>query len=444
MTAKSAWLIGGTGLAALALWPVLMLGHVGRSTAALAGPPTPAPVIADYVDRNRVVNFYERAVGRDRADQIMPRMLASQYLQRFREMGDVGDLLRAQNMAQLSLRKQPRYNVAAESELSSVALTFHDMRTALRYARDAADLQAGKPGSDAPVASLDMELGWYAQAGNILHRRAPPQFDDAGWDAVAAHYAELTGNLAGARTLMARGMAQEDSVVDNPAENRAWYHWRAGQLAFKAGDLDAAESDYRAALALYPKYARAFDSLAQLYEAELRWRDALAAATAGADLIPLPVTLGYKADAQRALGDADGAAQTSDLIVTEERLGNVRGINDRLIANYYADHRMRPDDAIAIARRDLAKRDDIYSEDTLGWALAAAGRWPEARVHAERAVRYGTQDSLLQYHAGIIELHSGARAAALGRLDMALRLNPKFHPVYADDARRLLQTADSR
>jgi Tfp pilus assembly protein PilF len=64
-----------------------------------------------------------------------------------------------------------------------------------------------------------------------------------------------------------------------------------------------------------------------------------------------------------------------------------------------------------------------------------SGRWEEARDHSKRALRFDTENSLLQYHAGIIALHFGDRGEAKVRLERALALNPSFHPYYADDAR---------
>ncbi|MBC5824519.1 MAG: tetratricopeptide repeat protein [Candidatus Eremiobacteraeota bacterium] len=437
MNSKTVWLIAASALVALAVWPAFFLKrHADADAIAF---PTPAPVIADYLSRGRLVAFYEKAVRRNPNDQIMARMLAGQYLQRYRETGDVGDLSRADRAARRSLAVQPRYNIGAESELSTIFLTFHENRQALAYAADVSAMEPWNASSKAAVASLDMELGDYAAARRILSAPAP-RYGNPGWDSALARYDELTGRLAAARRLIDGAMAQTDSVIDNPAEGRAWYHWRAGQLAFKAGDLDAAEQRYREALAIFPSYARADDGLAQLYWGQRRWSEALDAATRGADLIPLPTTLGYKADAQRALGEARGADETQDLIGAIQRLGNAKGINDRLIANYYSEHGTRLGDAVAIARRDMAKRDDIYSEDTLAWALAMSGRWTEASPHAERAVRYGTQDSLLQYHAGMIALRRGQRQKAAARLSMALSLNRYFHPFYAAEAEQALGT----
>jgi tetratricopeptide (TPR) repeat protein len=421
-------------LAALAGWPSFVAQRSTSTDAVAAVQFTPAPVTPDYLQRDRYVDFYERAVRRSPGDQIVSRMLASQYLMRYRERGDVGDLRRARVAARRSLTIQPRANFGAESALASVALALHQFRDAQRYDTDLVRMQPWNSGAVATLASTDMELGEYAAAASLLGRRPSP-YPDATWESTLARYDELTGHLQAARAHIAHGMTLVDSVFDNPAEARAWYHFRAGELAFEAGDAPAAEGDLRSALTIFPNGAKAYNALARLYCAEHRWRDALDAAEHGAELIPLPETLGYKADAQRALGDREGARETDDLIRAVERIGNANGINDRAIAIYESEHGERLDDAVRIARRDLAARDDVFAEDTLAWALAMDGRWSEARPHAVRAVAFGIEDSRVQYHAGMIALHTFHAAEARDRLERALAVNPHFHPVYADAAR---------
>jgi tetratricopeptide (TPR) repeat protein len=364
-------------------------------------------------------------------------MLAGQYLQRYREAPDVGDLLRAVAVARQAMKYQPRYNVSAEATLASAYVALHKFRLAKRFADDVVALTPWDSDAIAAAASLDMELGNYSRARHLLSK-TPGSRAGATWSTVAAHYAELTGSVSAARALIARAMVEADANSSLPAEGRAWYHWRAGELAFAAGDLGGAESDYREALAIFPNYWHATNGLAKVYWAQSRWHEALDFATKSADVFPLPETLGYQADAQRELGDRAGATATQDLIGAIERIGNAQGINDRLIAVYYSDHSINLNRAVAIARRDAANRDDLFAEDTLAWALARSGRWVEARAHAERATALGTQDARLQYHAGVIALHNGDRSEAAKRLSLALEINPHFHPYFEQDARRLL------
>ena len=178
---------------------------------------------------------------------------------------------------------------------------------------------------------------------------------------------------------------------------------------------------------------------AKFYRARRDWPRALAAAQRSAELYPLPQALGYQADAQRALGDAAGAHRTDTLIRAEQRLFNAQGVNDRLLATYYAEHHEHLGDALAEARADIAKRgNEIYADDTMAWVLAALQRWPQARIYALRAARTGTADPEVQYHCAIVAWHTGHGAEARRRLQAALTADPQFHPFYADDARRVL------
>jgi tetratricopeptide (TPR) repeat protein len=214
---------------------------------------------------------------------------------------------------------------------------------------------------------------------------------------------------------------------------------RAAQLAFEDGDSRAAESEFAVALQIFPDNAMALMFQAKLFRAERRWRETLAAATHSADLYPLPQALGYQADAQRALGMGAAARATDALIGAEERLFNSQGINDRLLANYYAQRGTHLDVALRAARSDFRKRGhEVYADDTMAWTLARLGRWHEARHFALEATRLGTQDSDVQFHAGVIALHSGAKAEGMRRLRDALSLNPQFDPFEAPVARALL------
>jgi tetratricopeptide (TPR) repeat protein len=397
----------------------------------------PPPGVADYAQRDRLIAFYEGAVRRN-PDQIVTRMLASQYLQRFRETGDPGDLVRGEHAAERSLALQPRFNIGAEMTLASSLTSLHRFLEALVHAQRALQIEPNNAAAAAQAAGIDVELGRYDQASRLLKSVHAGRELDVALDTTAARYDELTGNLAAARRLIDRAKLETDSIMDSPAESRAWFHFRAGELAWNAGDGASAERSFHDALEIFPNYPRALNGLARTYWGERRWPQALDAATRAADLVSLPETLGYKADAQRALGDEAGARATEDLIWTIARVGNARAINDRSLAIYFADHSRHLDEAIAIARRDVAVRDDVFAEDTLAWTLARAGHWPEARTAARKAVRMNTQDARLQYHAGVIAMQSGDRDEAARRLKLALELNPQFHPLESDDARKRL------
>jgi tetratricopeptide (TPR) repeat protein len=398
----------------------------------------PAPISTDYRQRDRLIAFEEAQARLDPSDQITRRMLASEYLQRFRETGDLNDVTRAHAMAERSLALQPQGNPQALSVVASSDIVFHRFPAALSAERDALEADPSNDNARAQSASILMEIGRYQEAEQILNHPSDPDVDPT-WMSIRARYDELTGNVAGARVVLDEATRRVDRMTSISAYARSWYHLRDAQLAFEAGDGQTAAAEYDESLRIYPYNSMALLFEAKLYRAHHDWQRALAAATRSADLYPLPQALGYEADAQRALGDEEGARRTDALIAAEQRLFNVQGINDRLLAMYYAEHHEHLNDALAAARSDIAKRgDEIYADDTMAWVLATMGRWKEARVYAVRAARYNTADPELQYHCGVIAWHAGDAGEARRRLSAALAVDASFHPFYADDARRIL------
>jgi tetratricopeptide (TPR) repeat protein len=434
ITTGLTWLVAALALGAIALWPAFVKQRENAVRAAYL--PTPAPVSADYLDRDRTIAFWEGMVRKHLSeDMLSPRQLSMQYLQRYREHGDIDDVLRARRMAQLSLYEQPRGNEGAEIAVASIELTLHQFKAALAETKRIERMDPTEVEMRIREASLDLELGDYASAQRIIDRLPPRKNLDVSRDTLIARYDELTGRLAEAREILERATAEANSVLDAPDQQRAWFFFRSGEMAFEAGDNDAAMADEDQALAIFPNYAEANRLKAKFACALKEWQACRDAAVASANVVPYPETLGYEEDADRALGASALADQIADLIVTIEKIGNAQHISDRLLAIYYAEHRIRTADAYAIARRELAVRDDIFTEDTLAWAAASDGRWASARVAVQRAIRFDTENSLLQYHAGIIALHFGERDEAKRRLQKALTLNPRFHSIYADDAR---------
>jgi predicted Zn-dependent protease len=427
------WIVAAVALAAIAAWP---LASYRQSHLATADTIPAAPAPRDYLDRNKLIAFYEREAAKNSDDQVTLRMLAAQYLQRFRERGDLGDVARAQAASRRSLELQPYGNDAANMTMASALLAYHQFSGALRYERAAVAAVPTNDLASAQVASLLMELGHYDAAARTLAHPSSTLANPT-WMSVQARYDELTGRLSLARNLIGEAATMVDREFAAPGYARSWYHMRAAQLAFESGDDDTVRLEIAESLRLFPDNAATLMVEAQWLRAQHRWREALAAATRSADLYPLPQALGYEADAQRALGDAQGAAATDALIDAEQRLYNTQGINDRLLAMYYAQRRTHLDVALRMASADLRRRgNEIYADDTMAWVLAALGRWHDARSYAQRATAYGTEDPMLEYHAGVIAMETGHNAEARRRLTTALRLNPQFDAFYAGDARR--------
>ena len=150
------WLLAASALIALAAWPAFV---ASRS----ATPPVPlqtaAPVQRDDLTRGKVIVFYERRMHAAPGDGLIARMAAGQYLQRYREHGDIGDLDRAERAARHSLELLAYNNAAAQQALSSVYPSKHDFRRSLAIEEAAAGQQHGQTVMTVQIASLELEIG---------------------------------------------------------------------------------------------------------------------------------------------------------------------------------------------------------------------------------------------------------------------------------------------
>ena len=422
------------GVVAIAAWPLFGTRY------ARASYPYVAPVLPDYSHRDQTVVFYEREIREDPLDQIAARMLAAQYMARYRETLDVGDILRGIREAKRALVLQPYNDAAAQEIMASGYYALHKFHTALALESNAHLAQPSDVNAPAQMALLEMEMGHYEVARHDLDVARHIKDNEAVWSA-QARYDEMTGNLAQAKILMARASEHADAIIDNPASARAWYHYRLGQMEFSSGHVAKAEDEERIALIDFPGFEMGYRALARFCWGDRDWTCALDAAKKGAAIIPEPETLGYEADAQQALGDAAGAKQTQALIGAVERIGNAYHINDRLLSVYYSEHGVRLNDSLQIARREAAKRgNEVHAQDTLAWAAAMDGQWSTAYRAMSIATRFHTQDPRVLFHAGMIELHFGHRNRAEAYLKETLALNPRFDPVYGSVARDTLAT----
>ena len=101
-----------------------------------------------------------------------------------------------------------------------------------------------------------------------------------------------------------------------------------------------------------------------------------------------------------------------------------------------------PSRSLALAMAGYALTPTTRAADALAWALHRLGRDQDAAVRSNEALRLGSRDPLLRYHAGAIEAALGQKAAARTDLEMALATDPGFSASGAAEARQILATLE--
>jgi tetratricopeptide (TPR) repeat protein len=223
----------------------------------------------------------------------------------------------------------------------------------------------------------------------------------------------------------------------------AWCDWQIGELHFSIGAYAAAERAHRGALEIVPAYPRSLVGLGRARAAQGAWDEALESYARAVELAPEPETLAAAADLYTLAGrERDAAAMRALLDRIVVLSGGISGQHARALARIYADRGERPGDAYAAAKAAYRMRRDVHGADTLAWAALQAGHMGAAERAMRDALRLGTRDARMHYHAGRIALASGSASRARMHLERALAISPAFDPRQAPHARELLAELD--
>jgi tetratricopeptide (TPR) repeat protein len=227
----------------------------------------------------------------------------------------------------------------------------------------------------------------------------------------AAHLRWVKGDLSGAIELIQ--LAIKAASARDP-ESVAWAYTRLANYELQAGRRAEALRAADAAVGYQPDYAAALLVRGRTLLSDGKAGAAVDALRRAALASPLPEHEWALADGLRAAGRLEEAR------VVEDRLARSGASTDpRTFALYLATRRERTGEALALAQKEMANRQDVFTLDALAWSLAAAGRTAEADDAMKRALAEGTKDARLFYHAGVIAAARGESARARRWLDKA-------------------------
>jgi tetratricopeptide (TPR) repeat protein len=390
---------------------------------AAAGPPRVggAPAVRPAADTDARIAELQADVRAGRTDRAAA--LAAAYLQKVRETGDASFYTRADGLLRQALARDPR-DQGTLVQAATLAAARHDFRGALRLARRAATVL---PGTLAPLpVTVDalVELGRYGAAERTLQRLVDLKPNLTAYARVS-YFRELTGDLPGAVDAMRRAVS-----AGGPApENVAYVQSLLGALELARGRTGAARHAYDAALAAMPAYAPAAAGRARVAAVEGDLRGAIGRWRRVVARLPLPEYVIALGETELAAGRVAAGRRDLQLVRAQQRLLAAAGVNtDVELALFEADHGSRAR-GVALARAAWANAPSVRSADALGWALTRAGRVRAGLRWAHRALKLGSLDPGLRYHAGMTALALARRAAptssrivAEGRRDLRLAL----------------------
>jgi tetratricopeptide (TPR) repeat protein len=419
-------IIAGTGLAAATVREVT---HAGARKAAL-------PAMSGLAVSEREIAFYQKRVAEDTASAADQARLAALFLQRARESGDYEDFRRSERAARRSLELRHARNGGGMLALASSLLAQHRFIEARAVAAALCALAPEETGFLALRAELELEIGDYDAAKASFDSLASERRNLAVAPRLA-RWAELRGDVELARRMLYEALLHARGRTDLPREQVAWFFLRVGDIELRSGRLDDAERALRAGLELEPGDHRLLAALARVEALRGRWPKVVELGERIGDRADI-ATLALIGDAHRELSNPTAAARYHDEAEAAGR-ENPEPYN-RQWTLFQLDHDRNLSLTLELLQEEIEGRRDVYGYDQLAWALYKQGRFAEARQAMAMAMRLGTEDAVLHYHAGMIELGLGNVERASDQLRRAIAINRYFHH---RDARVALQVLDS-
>jgi tetratricopeptide (TPR) repeat protein len=230
-------------------------------------------------------------------------------------------------------------------------------------------------------------------------------------------------------------LAMDAGIDQRDLEPGAWVTVEAAKIFWQEGDYAGADAGFDRALSRFPDYAPALVGKARVAIALGRFEDAAKLAERSYEASPLAETAWVWGDAERLLGHEDLAKEAYDRLVKLGRQGD-----RRTFAAFLATEDRDIGEALSAIEAEVKVRGDVYTHDAYAWVLYRAGKLEAAKEESDKAMRLGTKDALLMYHAGAIQMALGDKRGP-DRVRQALKLNPMFQPRGSTEARALLKAS---
>lgn len=368
-----------------------------------------------------------------------PRELASTaeaLIQQVREGADGTALDRAEGLYQ-ELLERDAADAEALAGLGAIALSRHRFDEALDLGERARGIAPRSARPLGVVVDALIELGRYEQAGLALDEMLKARPDLASYSRLS-YFHELHG-----RTDLAIDAMERAVIAGGLEEHTEFARVKLADLWLLQGRTDRARDLYLTALDRIPDYIPALHGLAKSAlatgdtgEAERLLIEAVSSAA-------LPESLVQLGALQEAAGETDLAGATfasAAALESFHRTGS--GVPEPFGAVMEADHG-DPTVALEIAHKVYSASASIGAADALAWALHVNGRSAEALERSREALRTGTRDPSILYHAGVIATAAGEAGLGQGWLEDALAGSAAGPAFLRSDIERAISQASS-
>jgi tetratricopeptide (TPR) repeat protein len=392
-----------------------------------------APVaVASLPPTQALIESLTARVQADPNDPATQRDLGLALLQRVRETADPSLYAPAEAALNRALEISPD-DVLVLVGLGGLQLGRHEFALALDTGESAVEAFPDYGPAHGVVVDALVELGRYDEATTEVKRMVKLSADLPSL-ARLSYVRELHGDLPGALEAMQEAAASPGLAP----ENTAYVTALLGNLLVANDDPDGAKVAYETALGHVPNHAPSIAGLGRLAVGRGDLADAATRFENAAAILPLPEYVVALGEVHAAAGDMDAAKQSFELARAEIALFQASGVTvDLELALFEADHG-DPGRALTLAEAAFDRTPTVRAADAVAWTLHRLGRDTKAEPHSKEAMRLGSKDPLLRYHAGAIAAALGDAMTARHDLELALATDAGFSASGAAEARRIL------
>lgn len=360
--------------------------------------------------------------------QILTKLGAA-YIQKARETNDPEFYSMSEDVLKKALKNQED-NFLAMAELGSVYLSRHQFKEALEMSQKALVLNPYSSYTYGVMVDAQVELGLYDQAIENVQKMVNLRPDLGSYSRVS-YIRELKGDMQGA--IDAMKLAVKSGSPE--AENTVWCRVQLGNLIYNTGDVETAEKIYQFVIKDFPDYIHGYGGMAKIRNFQNNYNEAIEFYKKAIEITPL-------AEYQIGLGEvyylngekekADEQYQKVKLTITMFR---EKGVDTDLeLALFNADHNRNLKESYNEAEKSLDNgSQSIKAYHVLAWTSYKLGNFTDAEKNIQQALRLGTKDPLMSYHAGKIYEKLNQNERSKEYLDFALKINPFYTKLYSNE-----------
>jgi tetratricopeptide (TPR) repeat protein len=431
--------------------PAVLANEVERAGPLNFSPVSEALLTPQLTGTSRAIQTAQATAARNPKDTQAFAILGAAYFQRARETGDVADYQFAEDSLNksLDLDSTDFSADAALETMAEVCMGEHRFADALHYAQKALSLGTGDVSPFAIVGDAYADMGEYEKAADAYGRLTPRDMTLTPRAAYArdsrlSYLKFISGDTFEAISLMKTAVT-EGVEAQLQSENLAWLYYELGEYETLAGDAEAADAAFGQALSTHPGDYRALAGIGKLRANHGRYAEAIVLYQKAISVVPMPLYIAELGDLYAISGNQAEAEKQYALVKYIGLLGHINQVlHNRDLALFDADHDRNLDEGLDLAQKELEVRHDVYTWDALAWALYKNGKMTEAEDASEKALKFGTRDPLLLFHAAMIADGLGHREEARSEMKEALQINPHFHLIYANTAQQKLATLEAQ